>query len=163
TVLEEFISLVHQIAIQQAIATGNTSPGIAELASRLSAEETQLYYQIAITGRRDLPLAPTPRSGFEMTMLRMLAFRPQSAVALAPLSEEPETITATTNNQDWPALLSQLNLQGAAYVLASHCVQTQRTDHEIELLLDKAHAALLSPTAAQRIELAVQNHLSQPL
>ena len=81
TVLEEFISLLHQIAIQQAIPTDNTCPGIAEMATRLSAEETQLYYQIAITGRRDLPLAPTPRSGFEMTMLRILAFRPQSPLS----------------------------------------------------------------------------------
>ena len=42
-------------------------------------------------------------------------------------------------------------------------MQTQRTDHEIDLLLDKAHAALLNPTAAQRIELALQTYLSQPL
>ncbi len=49
---------------------------LAELASALAPEDVQLFYQIAITGRRDLPLAPDPRTGFEMTLLRMIAFRP---------------------------------------------------------------------------------------
>jgi DNA polymerase III subunit gamma/tau len=50
------------------------------LASRLDAEDVQLYYQIAITGRRDLELAPSQRSGCEMTVLRMLAFTPGGPV-----------------------------------------------------------------------------------
>jgi len=45
----------------------------------MAPEDVQLYYQIAILGRRDLPLAPDPRTGFEMTLLRMAAFRPASA------------------------------------------------------------------------------------
>lgn len=174
TALEELISLLHQIALQQAIPTDNANPSITEMASRLSSEETQLYYQIAITGRRDLPLAPTPRSGFEMTLLRMLAFRPQSASAIpadsveamaTPQNSTPVATMAApaTEHHDWAHLLSQLNLQGAAYVLASHCVQTLRTDHEIELLLDEAQAALLNPTAAQRIERALQTYLNQAL
>jgi len=36
----------------------------------------QLWYQMALTGRRDLAIAPSPRTGFEMSLLRMLAFRP---------------------------------------------------------------------------------------
>ena len=47
----------------------------------MSAEDVQLYYQIALAGRRDLPMAPEPRLGFEMTLLRMLAFRPETAAA----------------------------------------------------------------------------------
>lgn len=46
------------------------------LADALTPEDVQLFYQIALTGRRDLPLAPEPRMGFEMVLLRMLAFRP---------------------------------------------------------------------------------------
>jgi DNA polymerase-3 subunit gamma/tau len=49
---------------------------LERLAGTLAPEDVQLYYQTAITGRRDLPLAPDPRSGFEMTLLRMIAFRP---------------------------------------------------------------------------------------
>ncbi len=44
----------------------------------LSAEDIQLYYQIALHGRRDLPLAPDQRNGLEMVLLRMLAFRPDT-------------------------------------------------------------------------------------
>src|SRR5439155_1722654 len=49
---------------------------LERLARALSPEDVQLFYQTAIIGRRDLPLAPDPRTGFEMTLLRMIAFRP---------------------------------------------------------------------------------------
>jgi DNA polymerase-3 subunit gamma/tau len=55
-----------------------------EMAARMSAEDVQLLYQIGLIGRRDLPLAPDPRSGFEMTLLRMLAFQPGGGVAAVP-------------------------------------------------------------------------------
>jgi DNA polymerase III subunit gamma/tau len=51
---------------------------VRRLAGSAAAEDVQLYYQIALGGRRDLAMAPDPRSGFEMTMLRMLAFRPDA-------------------------------------------------------------------------------------
>jgi DNA polymerase-3 subunit gamma/tau len=49
---------------------------LAEFASRIAPEDVQLFYQTALIGRRDLHLAPDPRSGAEMTLLRMLAFQP---------------------------------------------------------------------------------------
>ncbi|MEN1728279.1 MAG: DNA polymerase III subunit gamma/tau [Pseudomonadota bacterium] len=52
---------------------------LVQLAGQFDPEDVQLYYQIAITGRRDLMLAPTERSGCEMTVLRMLAFQPSDA------------------------------------------------------------------------------------
>jgi DNA polymerase-3 subunit gamma/tau len=55
-----------------------------ELAGQIAAEDVQLYYQIAVLGRRDLPWAPDPRIGFEMTVLRMLAFRPEAGGAPPP-------------------------------------------------------------------------------
>ena len=54
---------------------------LERLSRAMAAEDVQLYYQIALAGRRDLPMAPDPRLGFEMTLLRMLAFRPDSATA----------------------------------------------------------------------------------
>jgi DNA polymerase-3 subunit gamma/tau len=53
---------------------------LTRLAASISPEDAQLYYQIALHGRRDLSMAPEPRVGFEMTLLRMLAFRPDAAV-----------------------------------------------------------------------------------
>ncbi|MGH8124009.1 MAG: DNA polymerase III subunit gamma/tau [Rudaea sp.] len=80
-VLDELAAALHRVQLRQlvgeyAVAGESGDTGIDTLAAVLSAEEAQLYYQIAIFGRRDLPLAPTTRAGFEMTLLRMLAFRP---------------------------------------------------------------------------------------
>jgi len=79
--LREVVTLLHRIAVLQQVPTA-AQPGWGEvgrlrtLAGQIPAEEVQLYYQIALNGQRDLPLAPDERSGFEMVMLRMLAFRP---------------------------------------------------------------------------------------
>ncbi len=54
---------------------------IRQLAQGIRPEDVQVYYQCAIIGRRDLHLAPDPRTGFEMTLLRMLGFRPGSGLA----------------------------------------------------------------------------------
>ena len=83
-VLDELSSLLVRVAMKQAV---NDYEGddiyapelLAKLAKAFAAEDVQLYYQTAIIGRRDLPLAPDPRTGFEMTLLRMLAFRPGDA------------------------------------------------------------------------------------
>ncbi len=80
-VLDEVAAVLHRVQLKQ-LVSGYSAPdetddaGIDTLAAALAPEATQLYYQIAISGRRDLPLAPTPRAGFEMVLLRMLAFRP---------------------------------------------------------------------------------------
>ncbi len=79
--LRELLTILHRIAVlQQAPDAAQASWGDVErlrtLAAQIAPEEVQLYYQIALTGQRDLPLAPDERSGFEMVMLRMLAFRP---------------------------------------------------------------------------------------
>ncbi|PKL98556.1 MAG: DNA polymerase III subunit gamma/tau, partial [Gammaproteobacteria bacterium HGW-Gammaproteobacteria-9] len=76
-VLAEILNVLHRVAIAQALpeAVGDRDRVLA-LAQALPAEDVQFYYQMGLIGRRDLPLAPDPRSGFEMVLLRMLAFRP---------------------------------------------------------------------------------------
>ncbi len=81
--LGEIIEILHRVTVCQVLGrpVGDGSGGeieIAALADRLSSEECQLFYQIALVGRRDLALAPEARRGFEMVMLRMLAFRQES-------------------------------------------------------------------------------------
>ena len=91
-VLDEIAATLHRVQLKQlvrdyAVSEEGDEAGITTLAAALSPEETQLYYQLAVVGRRDLPLAPTARAGFEMTLLRMLAFRPAEAggqIAAAP-------------------------------------------------------------------------------
>ena len=80
-VMNDLASLLQRVAVLQAVPgteiEDDFDPAVvAELADALSAEDVQLYYQIAILGRRDLLLAPNPRAGFEMALIRMLAFRP---------------------------------------------------------------------------------------
>ena len=80
--LADILSVFHRIAIAQALpdAVDNSfgdRESILNYARQLASEDVQLFYQTALIGRRDLPLASDPRSGFEMTLLRMLAFKPQ--------------------------------------------------------------------------------------
>jgi DNA polymerase-3 subunit gamma/tau len=77
-ILDELASLLHRIQLAQLVPTAGESDELSSLASTIDPREVQLYYQIAVTARRDLPMAPTQRVGFEMAMLRMLAFAPSS-------------------------------------------------------------------------------------
>lgn len=94
-VLAELLALLHQMALAQKVpdAVDDTlvdREQLQKLATQVSTEDIQLFYQIGLIGRRDLPLAPEPRSGLEMALLRMLAFRP----SLADRSSVVPTISA---------------------------------------------------------------------
>jgi len=85
-VLDELAATLQRIALLQVVpdaAGGGDAPewheALSGLAGRVMAEDVQLWYQTAILGRRDLAWAPDPRIGLEMTLLRMLAFRPDEA------------------------------------------------------------------------------------
>ncbi|HEY5774776.1 MAG TPA: DNA polymerase III subunit gamma/tau [Xanthomonadales bacterium] len=115
TALDELAEAMHRIALIQA-APDFRDPvrddwdALVQRASQISPEDAQLYYQIAITGRRDLGLAPDPRTGLEMTLLRMLAFRPaqpgpggaidgtKPVKASAPAGTPPVKAQASQNN-----------------------------------------------------------------
>ncbi len=81
-VLADLISTLHRMAVAQLAPDAvDDSDGdrqrVLEQSARFAAEQLQLFYQTALLGRRDLPLAPDARSGFEMILLRMLMFKPQ--------------------------------------------------------------------------------------
>lgn len=95
--LSEFLAVLHRVAVGQAVPDGiDNSQGdkqlVAEVAEALSREDVQLYYQIGLMGQRDLPFAPDPKIGFEMTLLRMLTFTPKMQV---DSSNPPQKITPT--------------------------------------------------------------------
>jgi DNA polymerase-3 subunit gamma/tau len=88
--LQDLGALLHQVALVQAVpqALSEDLPErqrILDLARRFDAEAVQLHYQIALHGRKDLPLAPDEYAGFTMTLLRMLAFTPDSEPGGAPV------------------------------------------------------------------------------
>jgi len=107
-VLAEILNVLHRVAIAQALPEAvDNGQGDRErvlaLAQALPAEDVQFYYQMGLIGRRDLPLAPDPRSGFEMVLLRMLAFRPAGSdnVPRTPLKNLGIS-PATTDSQVAP-------------------------------------------------------------
>jgi DNA polymerase-3 subunit gamma/tau len=82
SVLDALSEALHRIQVKQlvpTVETGSDAIDVDALAARLRPELVQLWYQMALHGRRDLGYAPSPRSGFEMSLLRMLAFRPGEA------------------------------------------------------------------------------------
>ena len=83
-VCAEMISLLQQMAIYKTNASvepedDRHAEQVSELSAGLSSEEIQLYYQILLQGRQDLNISPDEAAGFEMLMLRLLAFSPDSA------------------------------------------------------------------------------------
>ncbi|WP_181297437.1 DNA polymerase III subunit gamma/tau [Pseudomonas sp. Q2-TVG4-2] len=105
-VLAEMLNVLHRVAVAQALpdAVDNGQGDrdrVLALAQALPAEDVQFYYQMGLIGRRDLPLAPDPRSGFEMVLLRMLAFRPADSedaprTSLKSLGISPATTDSRT-------------------------------------------------------------------
>jgi DNA polymerase-3 subunit gamma/tau len=90
-VLDDLLETLQRMAVLQLVGGHSDDEelaAVAPLAAQLGAEDTQLYYQIALNGRRDLPICRDPRMGFEMTMLRMLAFRP-AAAGVTPRAAAP--------------------------------------------------------------------------
>jgi DNA polymerase-3 subunit gamma/tau len=108
-VLSEILNVLHRVAIAQALPDGvdnghGDRDRVLALAQALPAEDVQFYYQMGLIGRRDLPLAPDPRGGFEMVLLRMLAFRPADSddaprqplksVGISPATVDSQTAVA---------------------------------------------------------------------
>jgi len=81
SVLAELLAMLHQMALAQKVPQAVDEnlvdrEALQQLATQVSSEDIQLFYQVGLIGRRDLPLAPDPRGGLEMALLRMLAFKP---------------------------------------------------------------------------------------
>jgi len=97
--LDELMSLIHRVTTAQVVpdAIDNSwgdADRVAQIARTITAEDAQLFYQIALNGKRDIALSPDTRRGFEMIMLRMIAFRP---VAVIDDSHQPGHTQARTS------------------------------------------------------------------
>ncbi len=183
--LGDILSLLQRIALAQVVPNSiddAEAEAILQLAKQLSPEDVQLFYQIALVGRRDLLLAPEPRGGFEMVMLRMLAFRPDSAAisysppvappavasavkekpaaAFAPLSESSLNAEVNHTNQvnldDWGSIVSSLGLSALVKQLAIKCSLKQRQGDVWHLILQPEHNWLLNEERRKQVEVALQ-------
>jgi len=187
-VLADLLSLLQQVALVQAVPGATPADGVAEpedllrLANELPPEDVQLFYQIALLGRRDLPLAPDPRGGFEMVLLRMLCFRPEGMewparasesahrepVAVpappaqpvqAPVAAPPPGSSPARPISEWSGLVEQLGLGGMAKQLALNCALVSREGNHFRLALEPIHAQMLNKTSEERLKVALEQQL----
>jgi DNA polymerase-3 subunit gamma/tau len=173
--LVELAAFLQRVAIVQIVPDAAQQDeefdagSLAGLAQKISPEDIQLYYQIALGGRRDLAMAPEPRAGFEMTLLRMLAFRPEGAdtqdrtparaaaaaaahpsiqasartsapVAAAPAQDLPLMRLTSVDASNWPAVLEAANLSGMVRQFALNCVPAKFEHDVLTLQLDQSTA-----------------------
>ena len=176
-VLEELISFFHQIAVAQVVPEFAAHENVTSFAKRFSAEDVQLYYQIALLGRRDLSFAPSPQQGFEMTMLRLLAFKPGKTTTSTPsantasaksklaasLAAPVQTVEATVSALSWREILPKLELNGMAQALAANCTLEKLTENNVELALSGQHEAMLNPKLKDRIAEALSRYLQKTI
>ena len=105
--LGDVLSIWHQVAILQTVPEAldrgvSHFDELANLAETVSREDVQLFYQICLLGRKDLPLAPEQRAGFEMVMLRAMAFRPAVNGRPVPLKSPPEVEQSAKKSEPAP-------------------------------------------------------------
>ena len=141
--LGEVLSLWHQVAILQTVPEA-LDPSIshykelATLAETVSREDVQLFYQICLLGRKDLPLAPEQRSGFEMVMLRAMAFRPATNGRPVNSNPLPLEVEPPVKKSD-PAMYSETELEPVAADITSLVPlepQSDASDIEIDKGVD---------------------------
>jgi DNA polymerase III subunit gamma/tau len=124
SLLSELLSLLQKIAIIQVLPENSNNPlgeneALVNFANAMNKEDTQLYYQIGMTGRKDLYLAPDTKSGFEMIMIRMLAFRPMAAGEITDKTQTIKPAAAVSTQTSVSAPIPQAKSKPAGEVVAS--------------------------------------------
>ncbi|HEX7718787.1 MAG TPA: DNA polymerase III subunit gamma/tau [Woeseiaceae bacterium] len=190
--LDDLARMLQRIAVFQVVGAIDSEDDfdedeIADFAGRVNAEDLQLFYQMALIGRRDLYLAPDPKSGVEMTLLRMLAFQPEQGPATkgndavrgtAP-RRKPSPPAASTSavparppaavrpqawqDPDWCELVEELGLNGAAKLLASNCAFLRREKNVVHLGLDRRSESLLTRSRQDAIAAALSDRFGEAL
>jgi DNA polymerase-3 subunit gamma/tau len=193
SLLGELLRALHAIALAQvepALADDTGFAGARRFAEALPPEDVQLYYQIGVMGQRDLPYSPEPRVGLEMTLLRMLAFRPASpadttvvkgapapggavgnqtrAAASAPVSPgaAASIVTAAAVKPvtgTWNEVVSALKIGGLVRELANNTALESQSEDALALVLDEAHAQLLNKEREQSLRQALESYYGRPV
>ena len=183
--LEDLARMLQRIAVFQLIGSVEAEDEIAEkllaeLAGLFEPADVQLYYQTAIMGRRDLPLAPDPRSGAEMTLLRMLAFRPAadnaagagssgksaprpSKKAAVGARAQPAAAAHAWQDPDWARLMGDLGLTGSLRMLAGSCALDRREGSTVYFRLDPLSEPLLTRQRRDALAAALSKYFGEQL
>ena len=192
--LQEILIALNRIALLQQIPTAIDhefdSDDILALSAKFSPEDVQLYYQIGLVGQRDLDLAPDPRGGFEMVMLRMLIFKPETqskstdksvqvqsiASKVMPvtviskqgtvspsvvISESPKAVAQDAGNNDWLSMIVAMKLDGFTREFANNCALDAIDDNVCTLIIDPSHVRRAK--AEEALQKALQAYRGTPV
>ncbi len=147
-VLDQLISTLHELALMQYLPdlslkySAEINQKITQLAQVVSAQDLQLYYQIACKGRADLQIAVTQEQGFEMTVLRLLAFRPLQANEITVNTNQSVQTLQTqaieqNHSQANPQHVEQRNQSSTIIEETLETQNTHHVDEAINQLLDE--------------------------
>jgi DNA polymerase-3 subunit gamma/tau len=162
---------------------------LTRFAAAISPEDVQLYYQIALGGRRDLSVAPEPRLGFEMTLLRMLAFRPDTgalheaarnrepAAAAgaggipqarapaqgAPAQSAPNVRLTSIDAGNWSTLVEAASLSGMVRQFALNCVPAKFENDALTLKIDQATADRRARPIEEKLAQGLSKYLGRDI
>lgn len=158
---------------------------IVTFAERVSSEDVQLYYQIGLHGKRDLYLAPDPRTGLEMTLLRMLAFRPAVAVtdqatgrsgaedktpvsqpSTESISEKKQSAVkqhVSSDSDDWFTVIENLDVDGILRQLAHHTSLEAREGDSFTVVIDESCAQLHTKQREAELAQALEKYYGKPI
>ena len=178
--LGELARLLHRVALAQTSedALPEDTPErerVLALARAIDPEDAQLYYQIALHGRQDLPLAPDEYAGFTMTLMRMLAFAPEggagerarpaaprAAVAKGAAGSRPQAAAGGFDG-DWPVLARALKVVGAVKQLAERSELVSWNGTRFDLTVPQESRALADKSYVERLKAALREQLGRPV
>ncbi|MGK9064067.1 DNA polymerase III subunit gamma/tau [Stutzerimonas chloritidismutans] len=165
-VLAEMLNVLHRVAIAQALpeAVDNGQGDrdrVLALAQALPAEDVQFYYQMGLIGRRDLPLAPDPRSGFEMVLLRMLAFRPADAEGTPRTSLKSLGVSPATADPDRESVAEQP--APAARPITEPAAPVQTVPVPVSAPVEPAHTQPSVPMPSSSASQPIETLAEQPV
>ncbi|QWF71248.1 DNA polymerase III subunit gamma/tau [Methylomonas paludis] len=189
-ILQQILRVLHRVALIQHIPEFKDQEFDKQLLNHLvqtiTPADTQLFYQIGLIGQRDLQLAPDPRSGFEMVLLRMLTFKPQlptdkpaaasppvvkvrentnRSVIAAPAVEPVGNLQQANRSStaaSWSEIISALRLPPLSRELASHCVLESMADNVCRLLLNPDFQQI-GNKAEEKLKDALENYYGTPI
>jgi len=151
-VLAEVLRVLHRVAIVQQIPDAEQSTNdhlqIEQLANTISAEDIQLFYQLAMVARKDLPYAPEARSGFEMCLLRMMCFKPKKKAITNNKIEKKSNVNNRKKNTDkLTKMPSEIPIEPIAPVMQSPLLRNQQPENAIKQEVSPVNAPQVIPQA----------------
>ena len=172
--LTQSIAFLQVIGSREDLSSNDQAQFLENTASSYSPELIQLIYQISITAKKDIELAPSPKEGFTMAILRMFAFQLDDSQLIKssktdikkkeipaqpikkPTSEsnkaDKETENKNINTERWTSEVSKMDLKGTVKQLASHCTVSQLKEGNLLLTIDPENEHHMIDRATEALE-----------